>query len=301
MRSYILSSGGLRRGQRLHRWLLEEKTWVSIFWKLTSIQCSFVTLVSFRSHCNLLKARQQARWTLIDWIFSVALFIQCPMQVVRTKLFDIIADPRENEYEARRKALTFVDKWGDWSQDWRSFDADLSLSGKTKRVKRIFCLSFVFLGGIRGCRRPLTRFQGQMLTIHGKVDGDSKARDWRIRGWLWRLWTNCRQDSRRRILTHRQSVRLCPSALCLCALYNLCNDCGHFSQTYFYTVMFKSQQTLYVFKVDRSSQKLLRHETVDLDSSPMESEKFVLDGNILWMAFIWMQCVQFSHKWYVGT
>ena len=35
----------------------------------------------------------------------------CPMQaVVRTKLFDIIADPRENEYVAQRKALTFVDK-----------------------------------------------------------------------------------------------------------------------------------------------------------------------------------------------
>ena len=63
----------------------------------------------------------------------------------------------------------------------------------------------------------------------------------------------------------------------------------------------KSQQTLYVFKVDRSSQKLLRHETVDLDSSPMELEKFVLDVNILWMAFIWMQGVQFSHKWYVHT
>ena len=102
-RTYISSSGGLRRGQRLHRWLLEEKTWVSIFWKLTSIQCSFVTLVSFHSHCNLLKARQQARWTLIDWIFSVALFIQCPMQVVRTKLFDIIADPKEDEYKARRR------------------------------------------------------------------------------------------------------------------------------------------------------------------------------------------------------
>ena len=145
------------------------------------------------------------------------------MQAVeRTKLFDITADPRENEYVAQRKALTFVDKWGDWSQDWRSFDADLSLSGKTKRVKWIFCLSFVFLGGTGGCRRPLTRFQGQMLTIHGKVDGDSKARDWRIRGWLWRLWTNCRQDSRRRILTHRQSVRLCPSALCLCACCTTC-------------------------------------------------------------------------------
>ena len=143
------------------------------------------------------------------------------MQVVRIKVFDIITDPRENEYEA----LTFVDKWGDWSQDWRSFDADLSLSGKTKRVKRIFCLSFVFLGGTGGCRRPLTRFQGQMLTIHGKVDGDSKARDWRIRGWLWRLWTNCRQDSRGRILTHRQSVRLCPSALCLCA-YVCCTTCA---------------------------------------------------------------------------
>ena len=43
MRTYISSSGGLRRGQRLHCWLLEEKTWVSISWKLTSIQCSFVT------------------------------------------------------------------------------------------------------------------------------------------------------------------------------------------------------------------------------------------------------------------
>ena len=71
----------------------------------------------------------------------------------------------------------------------------------------------------------MTRFQGQMLTIHGKSDGDSKARDWRIRGWLWRLWTNCRQDSRRRILTHRQSVRLCPSALCLCARV-CCTTCA---------------------------------------------------------------------------
>ena len=71
----------------------------------------------------------------------------------------------------------------------------------------------------------MTRFQGQMLTIHGKVDGDSKARDWRIRGWLWRLWTNCRQDSRGRILTHRQSVRLCPSALCLCACV-CCTTCA---------------------------------------------------------------------------
>ena len=35
----------------------------------------------------------------------------CPMQaVVRTKLVDIIADLRENEYVAQRKALTFVDK-----------------------------------------------------------------------------------------------------------------------------------------------------------------------------------------------
>ena len=41
--------------------------------------------------------------------------------------------------------------------------------------------------------------------------------------------------------------------------------------------------------------------TVDLDSSPMELEKFVLDGNILCYAFIWLQCVQCSHKWYVGT
>ena len=227
--------------------------------------------------------------------------------VVRTKLFDITADPRENEYVAQRKALTFVDKWGDWSQDWRSFDADLSLSGKTKRVKWIFCLSFVFLGGTGGCRRPLTRFQGQMLTIHGKVDGDSKARDWRIRGWLWRLWTNCRQDSRRRILTHRQSVRLCPSALCLCAcvLYNLCNDCDHFSQTYFCTAMFKDGLDKYeptnIVCIQGWEVFPKNIATLDLDSSPMELEKFVLDGNILWMAFIWIQCVQCSHKWYVGT
>ena len=65
MRTYILSSGGLRRGQRLHCWLLEEKTWVSISWKLTSIQCSFVTLVSFHSLCYLLKARQQGEPWLI--------------------------------------------------------------------------------------------------------------------------------------------------------------------------------------------------------------------------------------------
>ena len=195
----------------------------------------------------------------------------CPMQaVVRTKLFDIIADPRENEYVAQRKALTFVDKWGNWSQDWRSFDADLSLSGKTKRVKWIFCLSFVFLGGTWGCRRPLTRFQGQMLTIHGKVDGDSKARDWRIRGWLWRLWTNCRQDSRRRILTHRQSVRLCPSALCLCARV-CCTTCAMIAIIFHKHIFVRpcltmdwtnmSRQTLYVFKVEKSSQKILQQWT----------------------------------------
>ena len=67
------------------------------------------------------------------------------MQAVeRTKLFDIIADPRKMN-------TTFVDKWGDWSQDWRSFDRSVSL-GKDK-ARQMNILSLIRLLG-RDQRMP---------------------------------------------------------------------------------------------------------------------------------------------------
>ena len=224
------------------------------------------------------------------------------MQVVRTKLFDIIADPKMNIRHGEgfdicrqmRRLESGLEKF------WRG-----CVSLWKDKARQTNILSLIRLLG-RDLRMPEAFDQ-----ISGTNADNSWKSWWRFKSegladkglvvaFMDKLPTGfSRQDTHSSPKRAPLPFRALP--VCLCVLYNLCSDCGHFSQTYFYTVMFKSQQTLYVFKVDMSSQKLLRHETVDLDSSPMELEKFVLDVNILWMAFIWMQGVQFSHKWYVHT
>ena len=132
-----------------------------------------------------------------------------------------------------------MDKWG-----WRSVETRLEMKRlnilthqsletqthqssllKHKRAQRIFWLTSVFTGKTRECQRlrtkgqPLTRLQNSQATT--KASNSLKSfrgtllEIWKWRNgcadkglvcWLEHLWTNCRQDSPRPILTHRQCV-----------------------------------------------------------------------------------------------
>ena len=188
--------------------------------------------------------------------------------VVRTKLFDIITDPRENEYVAQRKALTFVDKWGDWSQDWRSFDRSVSL-GKDK-ARQMNILSLIRLLG-RDRRMPEAFDQ-----ISGTNADNSWKSWWRFKSegladkglvvaFMDKLPTGfSTQDTHSSPKRAPLPFRALPVCVCCttCAMIAIIFHKHIFVRPclrMYWTNM--SRQTLYVFKVEKSSQKILQQWT----------------------------------------
>ena len=162
------------------------------------------------------------------------------MQVVRTKLFDIIADPKMNIRHGEgfdicrqmRRLESGLEKF------WRG-----SVSLWKDKARQTNILSLIRLLG-RDLRMPEAFDQ-----ISGTNADNSWKSWWRFKSegladkglvvaFMDKLPTGfSRQDTHSSPKRAPLPFRALP--VCLCVLYNLCNDCGHFSQTYFYTVMFK--------------------------------------------------------------